>query len=180
MAKRIDVQNKIDRKNPVEFFNYIRKMKEEVFDTKIHGELTANAFNDCFSNACEPRVSPISDYSIPSDNNQQTQSMYFLYVTDEEVCTIIKELKNKKSIGFDCIDVIILKHSAETICKHLCIDLNKCISEGFFPRKKAKVAPIHEEGKKASQNNYRPISILGNLSKLFEKFIQKRSIRYLE
>ena len=181
MAKRRDAQNKTNCKNPMEFFNYFRKMKGEFFDTKINGDLTAKAFNDYFSNACEPRVSPISDYCIPSDNNQQTQSMYFSYVTDEEVCTIIKELKNKKSIGFDCIDVI-LKHSTKIICKCLCIDLNNCISEGLFPRimKIAKVVPIHEEGKKVSHNNYRPISMLGNLSKIFEKVIQKRSIRYLE
>ena len=44
----------------------------------------------------------------------------------------------------------------------------------------ARVIPIHKEGKKASPNNYRPISILGNLSKIFEKVIQKRLIRYLE
>ena len=153
-------------------------MKGEVFDTKINGELTANAFNDYFLNACEPRVSPISDYCIQSDNNQQTQAVYFSYVTDEEVCTIFKELENKKSIGFDGIDVKILKRSAETICKFLCIVLNKCISEGVFPRilNIAKVIPIQKEGKQASPNNCRPIAILGNLSKVFEKVIQKRLI----
>ena len=34
--------------------------------------------------------------------------------------------------------------------------------------------------KKGSPSDYRPISILGNLSKTFEKVIQKRLIRYLE
>ena len=65
LAKRRDVQNKIDHENPMEFFNYIKKLKGEVFDTKINGDLTANAFNDYFLNACEPRVSPISDYCVP-------------------------------------------------------------------------------------------------------------------
>ena len=182
LAKRRDVQNRIDHKDPREFFNYIRKMKGVVFDTKINGDLTANAFNDYFLNACEPRVAPISDYCMASDNNQQAQSMYFSYITEEEVCTIFKELKNKKSVGFDGTDVKILKHSAEIICKSLCVGLNKCISEGIFPRimKIAKVIPIHKEGKKASPSNYRPISILENLSKIFEKVIQKRLIRYLE
>ena len=60
--------------------------------------------------------------------------------------------------------------------------MNKCISEGIFPRvmKIAKVIPIPKEGKKAPPNNYRRISILGKLSKTFEKVIQKRLIRYLE
>ena len=90
--------------------------------------------------------------------------MYVSYVTDEEVCTIFRELKTKKSIGFDGIDLKILKHSAENICKFLCIGLNKCISEGIFQRlmKIAKVILIHKEGKKASPSNYRPNSILGN------------------
>ena len=76
----------------------------------------------------------------------------------------------------------ILKRSAEIIRKCLCIGLNKCISEGCFPRIMtiAKVIPIHKEGKKGSTNNYRPIFILGSLSKIFEKVIQKRLIRYLE
>ena len=157
-------------------------MKGEVFDTKINGDLTANAFNDYLLNACEPRVSPILDYCIPSDKNQQTQSMYFSYVTDEEVCTIFKELKTKKSINFDDIDVKILKHSAEILCKYLCIGSNKFISKGIFPRimKIAKVISIHKEGKKASPINCRPNSILGNLSENFAKVIQKRLIRYLE
>ena len=42
------------------------------------------------------------------------------------------------------------------------------------------VIPIHKEGKKASPSNYRPISILGNFSKIFEKLIQKSLIGYLE
>ena len=108
--------------------------------------------------------------------------MYFSYVTDEEVCTITKELKNKKSIGFDGINVKILKHSADIIGKNLCIGLNKCISESIFPRilKRAKVISINKESFKALPSNYRPISILGNLSKTFEKVIQKRLKRYLE
>ena len=73
LAKRRDVQNEIYHKDSREFFNYIRKMKGVVFDTKINGDLTANAFNDYFLNACEPRVSPILDYCIASDNNQQTR-----------------------------------------------------------------------------------------------------------
>ena len=157
-------------------------MKGVVSDTKISGDSTENAFNEYFLNAGEPRVSPISECCIASDYNQQTQSLFFSYVTDEEVCTRIKEIKNKKSIGFDGIDVKMLKHSAEIVCKYLSIDLNKCISEGILPRrmKKAEVIPIHKEGKKGSPSNYRPISILPNLSKIFEKVIQKSLIGYLE
>ena len=82
---------------------------------------------------------------------------------------------NKKFIGFDSIDVEILKHSAEIICKYSCIG-------GIFPRilKIAKVIPIHKEGKKDSPSNSRPISISGKISEYFEKVIQQRLTRSLE
>ena len=72
LAKRRDVQNKIDHKYLREFFSYIRKIKGVVSDSKRNGDLKANAFNDYFLNACEPRVSPISAYCIGSENNHQT------------------------------------------------------------------------------------------------------------
>ena len=87
LAKRRDVQNKIDHKNPKEFFSFIRKMNGVVSDIKINGELPEIAFNDYFSNDCEPRVSPTWDYCTASDNSQQTQSIYFSYVTVEKVFT---------------------------------------------------------------------------------------------
>ena len=53
LAQRRDVQSKSDHKSPREIFNYIRKMKGVVSDTKIKGDLMANAFNDYFLNASE-------------------------------------------------------------------------------------------------------------------------------
>ena len=79
LAKRRDVKNKIDHKNPWEFFNYVRKMKGEVSDTKINGDLLANAFNEYFLNLVSPEF---FRFRLASDKNQQTQSMYFSYVTD--------------------------------------------------------------------------------------------------
>ena len=79
----------------MEFFSFIRKMKGIVSDTELKGDFTANAFNDYFLNACEPRVSPISDYCFASEINEQTLSIHFSYVTDEEACTLFKELKTK-------------------------------------------------------------------------------------
>ena len=44
----------------------------------------------------------------------------------------------------------------------------------------AKVVPIFKDGEKNITSNYRPISTLGNLSKIFEKVIHKRLMNYLE
>ena len=164
------------------FLNYNRKMKRVVSDFKRNGDLTAYALNEYFLNACEPRVSPTSDFCIASDKIQQTQSLYFSYVTNEGVCTKIEEIKNKKFIDFDGINVKKLNRSAEIFCTNLFIGFNNCLFESIFPRimKIAKVIPIHKASEKDSPSNYRPISIFGHLSKIFEKVFQKRLIRYLE
>ena len=57
-----------------------------------------------------------------------------------------------------------------------------CISQGVFPSalKHAIVVPIHKTGDKSNLKNYRPISLLPCLSKLFEKCIKNRLINFLE
>ena len=59
---------------------------------------------------------------------------------------------------------------------------NSCILAGVFPDelKIAKVIPLFKTGNRNSVSNYRPISILPTLSKIFEKLIHKRIYEFLE
>ena len=55
---------------------------------------------------------------------------------------------------------------------HIC---NLSFSKGIFPLqiKIAKVIPISKSGDKSQFNNYRPISVLSQFSKMFKKFLRK-------
>lgn len=57
----------------------------------------------------------------------------------------------------------------------LTVIINKCFNEGIFPMelKKAKVVAVHKKGSLNIPDNYRPISILPCISKLFEIAIKK-------
>ena len=59
--------------------------------------------------------------------------------------------------------------------------INKSISSGTFPSqlKSAKVFPVFKGGAKSDPSNYRPISILPTVSKLFEKHVNKHLMNYL-
>ena len=50
------------------------------------------------------------------------------------------------------------------------------LKEGVFPSfsKKADVCPIHKKSEKTKCENYRPISLLSNISKIFEQVIYER------
>ena len=78
-----------------------------------------------------------------------------------------------KATGLNGIEPNILKLCGDSIVAPITSIINKCISEGVFPCtfKTASVIPLHKSGPKSDPNNYRPISILSTLSKIFERHI---------
>ena len=58
---------------------------------------------------------------------------------------------------------------------------NRCINEGLFPDefKNAKIKPLYKSGSKNDMLNFRPISILPQISKYFEKIIKFRLVYFL-
>ena len=93
----------------------------------------------------------------------------------------LSTLDISKATGLDGIGPKLLKISSGIITKSITYIVNNCIRSGKFPTswKLAKVNPLYKGGAKDGINNYRPISILPTLSKLIEKFIQKRLMAYL-
>ena len=59
--------------------------------------------------------------------------------------------------------------------------INESFRTGVYPDclKLAKVTPIHKGGDKNKPGNYRPISILSNINKIFEKVFYSRLISFL-
>ena len=59
--------------------------------------------------------------------------------------------------------------------------INMPFNQGIFPNilKIANVIPIHKKGDKLDCNNYRPISPLSNISKIFEKSMHIRLVNFL-
>lgn len=76
----------------------------------------------------------------------------------------------------DHINATILKLLNVNICEPLLIIFNKCIAQGKWPEhfKRAEVIPIFKAGEKSKTNNYRPISLISNLAKIFERMIHNR------
>ena len=66
--------------------------------------------------------------------------------------------------------------------KPLTVLFNRSFMTGVFPDsvKIAKVVPIYKNGSKHSICNYRPISILPVLSKIFEKLVHKQLLSFIE
>ena len=107
--------------------------------------------------------------------------MYLFNTTVAEILKIIKSLKNSNSLGYDDFPTRFIKLSASQIAPALEQIFNLSIKTGVYPDilKIAKVIPIFKKGAPTSINNYRPISILSPINKIFEKILYARLIKYI-
>ena len=89
-------------------------------------------------------------------------------ITAEEVKAAIRHLKNGKATGPDGPIGEILK-AAESMVPFLVKYFNKLFKEGSFPIEwtKAIIVPLHKKGDPNDMDNYRGISLLSALSKVF-------------
>ena len=103
------------------------------------------------------------------------------FIQEDEVLKLLLKLNVNKSSGTDNLGPRILKLSAPTIYKALAYLINLSIKTSVFPDKlkEAKITPIFKKGDKSEPCNYRPISILPTLSKIFEKHMASQIRNYV-
>ena len=94
----------------------------------------------------------------------------------------IKRLKARKATQITDTPVKVLKENADIFSVYICDFLNETIRNGKFPAilKNGDVAAIFKKGFKGSKENYRPVSILPIISKIFEKIISKEITNFME
>ena len=90
-------------------------------------------------------------------------------------------LDSSKAIWLDGIGPRIIKSVTNILSLSIAALINKSIATGKFPDKLklAKVIPIHKSGSKLNPCNYKPISILLSISKIFEKHVNKHLMAYM-
>ena len=109
--------------------------------------------------------------------------MYLYKTTAREVGYILNNLDNKSSSGVDDISNILIKLSSDVINTYLLFLINCSFDKDIFPKEltRARVLPLHKEGSKLDQNNYRPlISFLVDFNKIFERAMYNRVYQYFE
>ena len=145
----------------------------------------ANEFNKFYT-----EVGTNIDHKIPQVNtsfelylgNPCQISFIPRIVTDHEIKNLILQLDVTKACGPTSFPNKILNLFADALSPPLALLINICLQNGVFPDilKLANITPIFKKGANNLCCNYRPISLLSNLSKIFERVMHIRLYAFLE
>ena len=146
-----------------------------------HSEIS-NAFNTYFVNHPQNILETIPHSSSSSSLDLVpvvVSNCEVLYpCTVDEAATAISSLK--KNGDLNDIPRKFLLISSSHISNYICKLFNMCLTQSTFPEifKNSRVIPIYKKGERNMICNYRPVSILCNLSKVFENLIYTRLNSY--
>ena len=146
----------------------------------------ANAFNVYFANIgknlaseIEQNITDNADYTQYVSTPLTETKLQFKRITDDTQRAIDK-LENKSSSGHDGISNKLLKLLKIELSKSLTLIINQMITTGIFPDsfKISKITPLFKKGDVSMLSNYRPISLLPTISKIFERILYNQLYDY--
>lgn len=167
-------------KNKKEFPSYFTVNGDNIHDKQE----IANNFNNFFVSIGPNFSNKIRNHDNKSVNDfltgKHAQTFNFETVNVDDVKKIMDKLKTKNSTGYDDISTKLLKRISHIIATPLTMIINQSLCTGIFPNdlKIAKVIPIYKKENPHIFDNYRPISLLPAISKVFEKCVFKQLYKY--
>ena len=144
----------------------------------------AHEFNRYFATIGPKLASDIPSSDGNSYLNYLTSTdkeFQFRPTSTNEVFSLLNKLKKSKAVGLDKISSRLIRECADLICKPLCYIFNQSLNVGVFPDdwKCARVTPLFKQGERDDLNNYRPISVIPVIAKVFERIVYNQLYAYL-
>jgi len=153
-----------------------------LYDVPGNELLIANAFNDFFINTPPALLESEfgQNFQLMPEMPFYPSNLMINYITVHDVCKLLSQMKNKKSTGPDGVSIVTIKSNLNKLAPVIKYIFNLSIKQGKFPEqlKQACVIPIFKSNEKKIMSNYRPISLINSLAKVFEKIMQKQLVKY--
>lgn len=178
-----DCEEKI-KTNTKCFFAFTKSLKKtnslpnsmKLEDDEASDKLSiCNMFAKYFSSVYNPIIEPVVEVIYDPFGHQlpPCTGLNELSFTPNEVESVLRGFDKNKVASPDCIPMMFFMKLSMSLSLPLCILFNKSLAESKFPSKwKAGfVSPIFKEGDKNNVTNYRPVSILCAISKVFERLV---------
>ena len=152
--------------------------KDEILPDNLNKN-TANKFNVFFATVGKVVQNKLKiNIKEPDLNKGQFK---FTNVTEKEVSQLIKRIRPDVATGYDEISSRLVKAAAPAILKHVKEMINLSYETETFPDafKRANVKILHKSDDNNDPAQYRPISILTTISKIFERNAVEQLMSFL-
>ena len=106
----------------------------------------------------------------------------FSFADKEDILKEIKNLKANKATQNTDIPTKLIKENSDIFADFIFENLNDSISQSVFPSalKLANITPVHKKDSKSKKDHHWSISVLPNISKIYERFFFKQISEYFE
>ena len=165
--------------------------KESVTSLKVNGvsaanpTMLSNEFNNNFATigsklACNINTSDSDNYLKYLTNIDK--EFQLCATTTDKVLSLLNKLNKSKATGLDMTSAWLIWEYEDLICIPICNIFNRSIGQGIFPDdwKCARVGPLFKAGDRNDVNNYRRISVISVVAKVFERIVYDQLYAYLE
>lgn len=118
--------------------------------------------------------------NLPTPAQVVEESLNFIDVTQEKVKHKLIQMNSSKTPGPDGIHPMFMRETAEELSYPLYVLFKRSMELGKLPLdwKTANITPIYKKGSKTSTENYRPISLTSQVSKIFESIVRDEMMAF--
>ena len=138
--------------------------------------------NDLIEKAIAKYKNHPSIISIKKFMENSDSSFSFQHVPKDKITKTIEMLDPKKVVQSNDIPAKLIKSLSGFFSDYIYINLNKCIKDGEYVEdfKKAEVRPLYKKDVRKEKSNCRPVSILSNVSKVYERCLYDQIYDFFE
>ena len=176
LNQAINIVKKLTVVNQISHGGKVITEKQEICET----------FNERFASIGEKlaaEIPPSVDSSLHylSKTKKAEAKFHFKKIHPNQVHRLLDKLKTGKASGMDLMSNKFLKIAKNILAKSFCEIINASIESKIFPQdfKIAKVTPIFKGGLTDDLSNYRPISVLSTIARIFEKLLYSHLYEFL-
>ena len=160
-------------------WKYIRTVTFTV-NKGLSTEIESSSLNDYFASI----VTSQDDAALPADVDEGIRDGFCLSdVTVGRVAKLLSSVKSSTAPGPDGLSAYLIRQTAAQIAPNIVKIMNCSISQSCFPQgwKVANIKAVYKQkGAKSEASNYRPISLLPILARIFEKLIAEQLSSHCE
>jgi hypothetical protein len=138
----------------------------------------AESFNSFFQSV----FTKDDDTDLPPFDTRIIDQLCAISFNYIDTLQVLLSIDTNKAVGPDNVSGLLLKECAHELAVPLTIIFNRSLCSGVFPEmfSKANVAPVFKAGDRTDVTNYRPISLLPLISKLFEKLVHSHVFNHVK